>query len=89
MERQSIVIQALINQAMQLNYQDLLKLLDGCLPYIETNLGLSDIISYGTKILSFDLENIEKLQIPSHGYDDINHSVSYRGFSPLYVMNSY
>ena len=89
MERQSIVIQALIDQATQLSYQELLKLLDACLPYIETNLILSDIISYGTKILTFDLENIEQLQIPSHGYDDINHSISYKGFSPLYVMNSY
>lgn len=27
--------------------------------------------------------------VPTNGYSDINHSVSYRGDSPLYVMNSY
>lgn len=27
--------------------------------------------------------------VPTNGYSDINHSVSYKGDSPLYVMNSY
>lgn len=89
MERQLIVIKALIEKATKLSYQELLTLLNTCLPYIETNLSLNDIISYGTKVLTFDLKNIEQLQVPSNGYDDINHSVSYQGFSPLYVMNSY
>lgn len=89
MERQSVVIKALIDRATKLSYQELLTLLDTCLLYIETNLSLNDIISYGTKVLTFDLKNIEQLQVPNNGYDDINHSVSYQGFSPLYVMNSY
>lgn len=61
MERQSIVIKALIDKATKLNYQELLTPLDTCLPYIETNLSLNDIISYGTKVLTFDLKSIEQL----------------------------
>lgn len=67
MERQSVVIQPLIDKAMTLSYKELLTLFDICLPYIETNLRLSDVTSYETKVLSFDLNNIEQLQIPSSG----------------------
>lgn len=75
---------ALIDQATQLSYKPLLKFFDACLPYIQTNLALSDIISYDTKVLTFYLENIEQLQVPNHGYDNVNHSVTYKGFSSLY-----
>ena len=87
MERQSTVIQALVDKAMTLSYSELLSLLDACLPYVETNLTLNEIIDYGTKVLSFDLSQIEQLQIPSA--DNTHKSISYKGYSPLYIMSSY
>lgn len=87
MERQSKVIEAMVSKAAALNYTDLLGLLDACLPYVETNLSLMDMVSYGTQVLSFDLENIQEIQIPAS--DNKHKTVSYKGYSPLYVMNSY
>lgn len=87
MERQSTVIQALIDKAMTLSYSELLSLLDACLPYVQTNLTLNEIIDYGTKALNFDLSQIEQLQIPSA--DTTHKSISYKGYSPLYIMGSY
>ena len=87
MERQSTVIQALVDKATTLSYSELLSLLDACLPYVETNLTLNEIIDYGTKALNFDLSQIEQLQIPSA--DNTHKSISYKGYSPLYIMSSY
>ena len=39
--------------------------------------------------LKVDFNQIEQYQIPQNGYEDINHSVSYKGYSPLYVLDSY
>ena len=44
------------------------------------------MISFGTKVLMFDLKNIEQTQIPVA--DSKNKTVSYKGYNPLYVMNS-
>ena len=87
MNRQNKVIEAMIDKVMNQSYKDLLDLLDACLPYIETNLTMNEMISFGTKVLTFDLKNIEQTQIPAS--DNKNKTVSYKGYSPLYVMNSY
>ena len=72
---------------MNQSYTELLGLLDACLPYVETNLTMNEMISFGTKVLTFDLKNIEQTQIPVA--DNKNKTVSYKGYSPLYVMNNY
>lgn len=89
MDRQTNVMKAIFTQLKTVSYPNLLTLLNDCLPYIETNLSKDEIISLGMDALKVDLGNIEQYQVPSNGYDDINHSVSYKGYSPLYVMNSY
>lgn len=89
MERQTKVMKAIFAQLKSVSYTQLLNLLNECLPYVETNLTKDEIISLGLDALKVDLSNIEQYQVPSQGYSDINHSVSYKGYSPLYVMNSY
>ena len=89
MDRQTNAMKAIFTQLKTVSYPNLLTLLNDCLPYIETNLSKDDMISLGMDALKVDLGNIEQYQVPSKGYDDINHSVSYKGYSPLYVMNSY
>ena len=89
MERQTNVMKAIFAQLKSISYTQLLNLLNECLPYVETNLTKDEIISLGLDALKVDLSNIEQYQVPSQGYSDINHSVSYKGYSPLYVMDSY
>lgn len=89
MNRQTNVMKAMFSKISSLSYGELLSLLNESLPYVETNLSKEDILSLGMQALKIDLKNIENYQIPSGGYEDINHSVSYNGYSPLYVMNSY
>ncbi len=87
MNRQNKVMEAMIDKVMNQSYTELLGLLDACLPYVETNLTMNEMISFGTKVLTFDLKNIEQTQIPAS--DNKNKTVSYKGYSPLYIMNSY
>ncbi|WP_256637943.1 LCP family protein [Turicibacter bilis] len=87
MNRQNKVMEAMIDKVMNQSYTELLGLLDACLPYVETNLTMNEMISFGTKVLTFDLKNIEQTQIPAA--DNKNRTVSYKGYSPLYVMNNY
>lgn len=89
MERQTNVMKAIFLKLKDTPYTQLLNLLNEMLPYIETNLTKDEIIELGLSALKVDLGNIEQYQIPTNGYSDINHSVSYKGYSPLYVMNSY
>ena len=87
MNRQSKVMEAMVDKVMNQSYTELLGLVDACLPYVETNLTMNEMINFGTKVLTFDLKNIEQTQIPAS--DNKNKTVSYKGYSPLYVMNSY
>lgn len=89
MDRQTNVMKAIFSKLKTSSYNELLNLLNTMLPYIETNLTKDEIIELGLEALKVGLSNIEQYQVPSNGYSDINHSVSYRGYSPLYVMNSY
>ena len=89
MDRQTNVMKAIFAQLKSASYTQLMNLLNECLPYVETNLTKDEIVSLGMDALKVDLSNIEQYQVPSNGYSDINHSVSYKGYSPLYVMNSY
>lgn len=86
MDRQNKVMEAMINQLMDQNYTELLALLESCLPYVETNLTMNEIISFGTKLLTFNFENIEQIQIPAA--DNKHNTVSFNGLIH-YVMESY
>lgn len=48
---------------------------------------MGKMINFGTKVFSFDLDQIEQLQIPAEG--NLHKTVSYKGYSPLEVMNNY
>lgn len=88
MQRQNNVIVAIMNSAKGKDIFQLLDLVNKVLPYIETNLSNSNIKNYLTNLITFDL-NIEQYKIPANDMDDICNSVSYKGFSPLYVLRSY
>lgn len=87
MERQSKVMEAVIAKVSDQSYLELVKLAEECLPYVETNLTMKEIIDYGTAALGFDLKNIEQIQVPHP--DSGAKSVEYKGYSPFYIMRSY
>lgn len=87
MERQSKVMEAVIAKVSDQSYLELIKLAEECLPYVETNLTMKEIIDYGTAALGFDLKNIEQIQVPHP--DSGAKSVEYKGYSPFYIMRSY
>ena len=87
MERQSKVMEAVISKVGDKSYLELVKLAEECLPYVETNLTLAEIIDYGRAVLGFDLKNIEQTQVPQP--DNGSKSVDYKGYSPFYIMKSY
>ena len=89
MDRQTEVIKIMFAKLTTLKYSELLDLLTKCLPFIETNIPKNEIISLGLDALKLNLANIEQYQVPFNGYDDINQSVAYRGYSPLYILDSY
>lgn len=89
MSRQTTVMKAIFAKLKETSYTKLLTLLNESLPFIETNLTKEEILNLGMEALKVDFNQIEQYQIPQNGYEDINHSVSYKGYSPLYVLNSY
>ena len=76
MNRQTNVMKAILSKLKAVSYPQLLELLNSTLPYLETNLSKDDIISLGMDALKVDLGNIEQYQVPSNGYEDINHRTS-------------
>lgn len=88
MNRQTKVMNAMVNQMKTIDFTEILPLLNESLQYVETNIQKSEMIDLGFKSLGLDLTEIGQYQIPVNGFDDTK-SVSYNGYSPLYVNRSY
>lgn len=88
MQRQNNVIMAIIEAVKSKSIFDLLDLANNALPYVETNLTNGEIKEYLTSLLTFDLSDIQQYQIPEDGFNDVSIR-SYKGFSPLYLLDSY
>lgn len=86
-ERQSKVMDAIIDKIMNESDMNLLALLDACLPYIETNLTMNEMINLGMNILTFDLEKIDKLEITV--LDSKDNLTSSKVNSPFDTLDNY
>lgn len=89
MNRQNQVIMAIVNQFKSKSPFELLGVINGILPYIETNLKNSEIKSYVTSLLSFDLGNIVELQFPANGYRDIEATVPIGNTAIHYILKDF
>ncbi len=89
MDRQTAVMKAMFSKLSTLDYSQLLDLVNECLPYIETNISTNEILSLGMKALKVDLGNIQSYQIPRGSGETVTQSVTYNGYSPLYIVDSY
>ena len=89
MDRQTAVMQAMFSKLSSLNYSQILELINECLPYVETNISTNEMLSLGMKALKLDPANIQTHQIPRGSGETVNQSVTYNGYSPLYIVDSY
>lgn len=89
MDRQNRVIKAIIDQYKDKNLIELVSISKQILPYIETNLTNQEIKEILKEGLTFDLDNIEKYQFPSEGYDSQLCTLSLYGYSPMYVLKDF
>lgn len=89
MTRQTRVIDALINRFKGKNVFELIDIISQVMPYIETNISNDVIKNYLTKVITFNLSNIEEFQFPSQGYDSQLTTLSLYGYSPQYVLKDF
>ena len=88
MNRQTKVIKALMEKVSTLQWSDIINLLGEVLSYVETNIDQGEMIQLGLEVLQMNADNVEQYQFPANGFQDTK-SVSYNGYSPLYVHRSY
>ena len=64
MDRQNVVINAVINKFKNCSLNELLDVINKCLPYITTNLTGKEIKDYMLAIMSFDLNDLDQQTYP-------------------------
>lgn len=67
-ERQRVVLEQIINKGMNAGITQYPKLLDTMLPYVETSLSKTNILSLGTSTLLSGINDIDQYRIPVDGY---------------------
>ena len=87
MDRQNVVINAVIKKFRDSSATELFDVVNSCLPYITTNLTNSEIKNYLFDIVGFDLKNIKTQTYPLKEEDDVcwNKNSSLGG----YLLRSY
>lgn len=88
MNRQTKVIKALMEKVSTLQWSEIIDLVGEVLSYVETNINQGEMIKLGMEVLQVNSDNVEQYQFPSNGFEDTK-SVSYNGYSPLYVHRNY
>lgn len=71
MERQNIVIEAVIDKLKNSSIKELMEVVNKCLPSITTNLETDEIKDYLFDVLSFKLTDIRTYTYPKNGPDDV------------------
>ena len=69
-ERQRTVLEALFAKASSMPKSSALNLTDALLPYVQTNMSATDILSLGTSVLSAHSNGLEQLRFPLDGYSE-------------------
>lgn len=89
MQRQNNVINAVLASMKGKSAFELIDVVNGLMPYIETNVSNGNIKDYLMKIATFNLGEVEQYQFPSLGYDSIQASISLYGYGPLYILKDF
>ena len=89
MNRQNTLIRTIVNKLSGSSVQEILAVVNTVMPYIETNFTNFEIERWLTRILSYDLRNIETQDVPMDDGKAIRASIEYNGYSPCYVLRDY
>ena len=88
MNRQTLVMRAVAQKLIKLDYSNLLNFIYEALSYIETNIQVDEIIKLLPQILSINLEELKQDRIPKTGFDETI-AIEYKGYNPVYLLNDY
>lgn len=80
MDRQNVIINAVINKIKKANPLKLINIINDIIPYVNTNLSNTQIKRYMLDYLLFDTNNIETFKEPSGEYDDIYSAYGIGGY---------
>ncbi|MBR3127612.1 MAG: LCP family protein [Solobacterium sp.] len=89
MNRQTNLIRTIITKLSGSSVSEILSVINAVMPYIETNFTNFEIERWLTRILSYDLRNIETQDVPMDDGKAIRASIEYNGYSPCYVLRDY
>lgn len=89
MERQNNVMKAVMSSVRKMNPLDIPGVVSGIMPYIETNMKNSTMRQCAVMLLMSNYSRLPSFQVPEGGYESVAASISYGGYSPLYILNSY
>lgn len=67
-ERQRVVLERMLNQAMSINLTKYPGLLNDTLPYVDTSLSKIDILGLGTNVARSNIKDIEQYRLPVDGH---------------------
>ena len=88
MNRQTLVMGAVAQKLIKLDYSNLLNFIYEALSYIETNIQVDEIIKLLPQVLSINLEELKQDRIPKTGFDETI-AIEYKGYNPIYLLNDY
>lgn len=71
MDRQNIVISAVMSKLKDSTVTDLLKIVNDCLPYVNTNITISEIKDLLTDLVEFNLSDINAYTYPKNQSEDV------------------
>lgn len=89
MNRQNVVIQAIMSKLSGCTVPQLLTVVDAAMPYIETNFTNLEIELWLSRIISYDLHNIRTQDVPKGDLAELWAAIEYNGYSPCYILRDY
>ena len=89
MNRQNVLIRTVLEKLRECSPSRLLEIAEIIMPFIETNFSNTEITTWMTRLLTYDLSNIETQDVPKGDGEEMWASISYNGYSPCYILRSY
>ena len=89
MNRQNVLIKTILLQLKNSSVTQLLSLVETVMPYIETNFTNAEIELWLTRMLTYDLKNIETQDVPKGDEKDRWAEVEYNGYPYIIILRNY
>lgn len=89
MNRQNVLIKTILSQLKDCSVKEILGLVETVMPYIETNFTNAEIELWLTRMLTYDLKNIETQDVPKGDEEDRWTEVEYNGYPYISILRNY